>query len=140
MPRAGPATVQKGAPGLPSFSVLIPTFQRRDLVCAAVEALAKARYGGDVEAIIVVDGSTDGTAQSLAQLRLPFPLRIIEQANCGAAHARNRGAAEATHDILLFLDDDMLCAPDLLTEHARFHLAGAQAVVGDVLRYPASAT
>src|SRR5207253_5264601 len=61
-----------------------------------------------------------------------------EQANCGAAHARNRAAAEARHDILLFLDDDMLCAPDLLTEHARFHRAGAQAVVGDVLRDPSS--
>ena len=123
---------------LPSLSVLIPTYQRRQVVCAAVEALAKALYGGEVEIIVVVDGSTDGTAEGLAHLSLPFPLRIIEQLNRGAAHARNRAAAEARHDILLFLDDDMLCAADMLAEHARLHLAGADAVVGDVLRDPGS--
>ncbi|HEX8840103.1 MAG TPA: glycosyltransferase family A protein, partial [Sphingomicrobium sp.] len=123
---------------LPSFSVLIPTFQRREVVCAAVRALAGARYDGNVEVIVVVDGSTDGTAQALSQLSVPFPLRVIEQSNAGAAHARNRAAAEARHDILLFLDDDMLCAPDMLAEHARMLLAGADAVVGDVLRDPGS--
>lgn len=103
-----------------------------------MEALAKARYDGKVEVIVVVDGSTDGTAQALSQLRVPFPLRVIEQANHGAAHARNRAAAEGRNDVLLFLDDDMLSAPDILSEHARFHLDGADAVVGDVLRDPGS--
>jgi peptidoglycan/xylan/chitin deacetylase (PgdA/CDA1 family)/GT2 family glycosyltransferase len=103
-----------------------------------VEAVATSRYWGKVEVIVVVDGSTDGTAQSLAQLRVPFALQIIEQPNSGAAHARNRAAAEARHDVLLFLDDDMLCAPDMIAEHARLHLAGADAVVGDVLRDPGS--
>src|SRR5260221_1532820 len=123
---------------LPSFSILIPTYQRRDTVAAAVEALGHARYDGKLEAIVVVDGSTDGTAERLARMNLPFPLRVIEQANCGAAHARNRAAAEARHDILLFLDDDMLCDPDMIAEHARFHLDGAHAVVGDALRDPGS--
>jgi glycosyltransferase involved in cell wall biosynthesis len=103
-----------------------------------VEALGRSDYGGTVEAIVVVDGSTDGTAEALAQLQLPFPLRVIKQPNRGAAHARNRAAAEARNDILLFLDDDMLCAPDMIAEHARFHLEGAEAVVGDVLRDPGS--
>ena len=122
----------------PSFSVIIPTFQRRETVRPAVEALAAAQYEGQVEVIVVVDGSTDGTAEDLATLQTPFPLRIVEQGNCGAASARNRGAAEAANDILLFLDDDMLCAPNMIAEHARFHLAGADAVVGDALRDPAS--
>lgn len=86
----------------------------------------------------MVDGSTDGTAQALARVETPFPLRVIEQPNLGAAAARNRAAAEARHDILLFLDDDMLCAPDMIAEHARHHSAGADAVVGDVLRDPCS--
>ena len=69
-----------------------------------MEALGQSQYGGTVEVIIVVDGSTDGTAEALAQLQLPFPLHVIEQPNRGAAHARNRAAAEAKNDVLLFLD------------------------------------
>lgn len=106
---------------------------------AAVEALADAHYDGELEVIVVIDGSTDGTAQALAQLPVPFPLRIIEQENRGAAQARNRAAAEARNDVLLFLDDDMLCAPDMIAEHARSHREGADAVVGDALRDPGSA-
>jgi len=88
--------------------------------------------------IVIVDGSTDRTTEALAQLQLPFPLRVIEQPNRGAAHARNRAAAEARNDVLLFLDDDMLAASDMIAEHARFYLEGADAVVGDALRDPGS--
>jgi glycosyltransferase involved in cell wall biosynthesis len=122
----------------PSFSVLIPSYQRRDTVAAAVESLGQVGYDGKLEVIVVVDGSTDGTAKRLLAIQAPFPLRVIEQPNRGAAHARNRAAAEARHDILLFLDDDMMCDPDMIAEHARFLLAGADAVVGDVLLDPRS--
>jgi glycosyltransferase involved in cell wall biosynthesis len=49
----------------PSFSIVIPTYQRREVVCSAVRALAETDYPGDRELIVVVDGSTDGTAASL---------------------------------------------------------------------------
>ena len=116
--------------GQPSFSVIIPTYQRCGAACDAVRALADIDYEGAVEAIVVVDGSTDDTAAGLRQLRTPLPLRVIEQANGGAAAARNRGAAQASGDILLFLDDDMLCEPDVLKQHARTLAAGADAVIG----------
>ena len=77
-----------------------------------------------VEIIVVVDGSTDGTAEALAAIDCPFPLRVVEQGNCGAASARNRGAAIAVNDIILFLDDDMIADPRLLDEHARLHRDG----------------
>jgi glycosyltransferase involved in cell wall biosynthesis/peptidoglycan/xylan/chitin deacetylase (PgdA/CDA1 family) len=126
------------AAAMPSFSIVMPTFQRREVVADAVRALCRLRYEGPVEAIVVVDGSTDGTAQALAAIACPFPLRIIEQANAGAAAARNRGAAEATGDILLFLDDDMICDPDILRHHARSHGEGADAVIGHIPLDPAS--
>ena len=123
----------------PSFSIVIPTFQRRTVVCDAVRALARLKYAGPFEVIVVIDGSTDGTAAALAQLDVPFSLRIIEQPNGGASHARNRGAAEAANEIILFLDDDMISDPDLLEEHARMYRLGADAVIGETPTHPDSA-
>jgi peptidoglycan/xylan/chitin deacetylase (PgdA/CDA1 family)/glycosyltransferase involved in cell wall biosynthesis len=122
----------------PSFSIVIPTFQRRDVVVDAVKELSGLVYSGAINAVVVVDGSTDGTAAALASLNLPFPLRVIEQANRGAAAARNRGAAEASSEIILFLDDDMICDADLLEQHAEMYRKGADAVVGDIPVDPSS--
>lgn len=118
-------------PLAPAFSIIIPTYQRRDLVCEVVRTLCAIEYAGEFEIIVVVDGSTDGTASVLSSLICTVPIRIVEQANGGAANARNRGAADASGDILLFLDDDMIAEPNLLVEHARCYAEGADAVLGD---------
>jgi glycosyltransferase involved in cell wall biosynthesis/peptidoglycan/xylan/chitin deacetylase (PgdA/CDA1 family) len=123
---------------LPSFSIVIPTYQRREVVTKAICALCRTQYAAEIEIIVVVDGSTDGTARSLKEIQAPFPLRIIEQPNRGAAHARNQGAAEARHDILLFVDDDMICEPDMVAEHARSLSDGADAVIGETVHDPDS--
>jgi len=115
----------------PSFSIVIPTYQRRDTVCEAVRSVANVEYQGAVEIIVVVDGSTDGTEAALEAISCPFPKKIVRQENRGAAAARNRGAAEATGDIILFIDDDMLCSADVVRQHAESYRAGADAVVGD---------
>ena len=65
-------------PAWPSFSIVMPTYQRREVVCDAVRALSEIDYPGDRELIVVVDGSTDGTANGLRQIDCPFPLKIIE--------------------------------------------------------------
>jgi glycosyltransferase involved in cell wall biosynthesis/peptidoglycan/xylan/chitin deacetylase (PgdA/CDA1 family) len=116
----------------------MPTFNRRDVVVDAVKALSALRYAGKIDVIVVVDGSADGTAESLAPLQLPFPFRVITQPNHGAASARNRGAAEATGDVILFLDDDMMARPDLVEQHARTYSKGADAVVGQIDSDPLS--
>jgi glycosyltransferase involved in cell wall biosynthesis len=116
---------------LPSITVVIPTYQRRSLVCDAIRALCAIEYGGKFEIIVVIDGSTDGTVPALSRLSCPVPVRLIEQSNGGAARARNHGASEAPGDILLFLDDDMIAESNLLTEHARCYADGADAVLGD---------
>ena len=82
--------------------------------------------------VVVVDGSADGTACALRALDVPFPMTVLEQPNNGAAAARNRGAAAAVGDIVLFLDDDMRAAPDLLEAHEQRYRAGADAVMGHV--------
>ncbi|WP_052730212.1 glycosyltransferase [Sphingomonas sp. SRS2] len=122
----------------PSFSIIVPTFQRRATVCDVVAALGDIRYDGPLEVIVVVDGSSDGTLEALSALRLPFPLQVIFQENQGASAARNRGAVAASGDVLLFLDDDMIVQPDIVTEHARSHAQGADAVIGHIPLDPGS--
>jgi len=119
------------------FSVVVPTYQRRDVVLRTVAALERQSLH-DFEAIVVVDGSTDGSAAALRALQPSFLLRVLEQPNCGAAQARNAGAALATGELLLTLDDDMEADPAMLAEHDRAHREGADVVLGDMPVHPDS--
>ena len=118
------------------FSIVIPTFQRREIVVRMVSALQ--RQQGDFEVIVVIDGSTDGTADALRALQLPFPLTVIEQQNGGAAQARNVAANAATGELLLFLDDDMEADPEMLVQHDLSHREGADIVFGHLPLHPDS--
>lgn len=126
-----PSRKRAPAAAWPTFSIVIPTYQRGEVVREAVRALGQLKYEGEVVVIVVIDGSTDGTAAALSKIALPFPMTIVEQPNRGAADARNRGAALAQSDVILFLDDDMIADADLLEQHGRLHREGADAVIGD---------
>lgn len=112
-------------------SIVIPTYQRRERVVQVVAALERQQHR-DFEVLVVVDGSSDGTADALRALRASFPVKVLEQANQGAAMARNAGARAASGELLVFLDDDMEADPDMLAEHLRSHREGADVVVGHV--------
>src|SRR4051794_14101963 len=99
------------------FSIVVPTYQRRDVLVDSMRWFAQLETPWPVELLVVIDGSTDGSAAAAREVALPFAVRVIEQENRGAAAARNRGAEEAAGEILLFLDDDMVVAPRLLVEH-----------------------
>jgi GT2 family glycosyltransferase/peptidoglycan/xylan/chitin deacetylase (PgdA/CDA1 family) len=119
------------------FSVVIPTYRRRERVLQHVAALAGQTFE-DFEVVVVDDGSGDGTPDALRALETPFPLTVVEQENQGAAQARNVGARAAAGELLLFLDDDMEADPALLAEHERSHREGADLVVGDMPLHPDS--
>jgi glycosyltransferase involved in cell wall biosynthesis len=114
------------------FSTIIPTHNRRDILLGAVASVAAPVRPWPCELIVVVDGSRDGTVEALKELVLPLSIKVIDQPNRGAAAARNAGAA-ARGRFLFFLDDDMIVEPDMITEHDRTLLAGADAVVGHIL-------
>ena len=76
--------------------------------------------------------------ENLGKSAAPFTLTILEQSNQGAASARNRGAAAAGGEILLFLDDDMEAHPQLLVEHDRSHREGADVTLGHIPLHPES--
>jgi peptidoglycan/xylan/chitin deacetylase (PgdA/CDA1 family)/glycosyltransferase involved in cell wall biosynthesis len=119
------------------FSIIIPTYQRCALVTRTVAALDRQAFR-DFEVIVVVDGSEDGSARALSELSIGFPLKVIEQPNAGRGQACNVGAAAASGEILLFLDDDMEADPSLLLEHDRSQSSGAVVVLGDVPLHPDS--
>ncbi len=94
-----------------TVSVIIPTYQRRELVGRAVASVLAQSYR-DFELIVIDDGSTDGTKEALAPLT--GRLRYRWQPNRGAAAARNAGLALARGSIVAFLDSDNHWLPDHL--------------------------
>ncbi len=107
--------------GAPTLAVIIPTHNRRASVERTLRAFStQSCLTRSVEAIIVADGCDDGTAE-IARERWPMPVRVLEQTRQGAAAARNRGAATATADVLIFLDDDIEVRPRFVSAHVRAH-------------------
>ena len=116
----------------PLVSLVVPTYQRRGAVLRLLESLRTQTLPPDrFEAIVAVDGSTDGTAEAVRSLAAPFAVRVLEGPNRGRAGACNAGIRAAAGAIVVLLDDDMEATPDLLAAHARAHEgAGWRAVVG----------
>lgn len=112
------------------ISVVIPTFNRVNLLRRVVESLSEQDYPSDAyELIVVIDGATDDTASMLQSRQTTMPLRIHVQPNLGPAQARNVGIQMARGDVVLFLDDDILAPPDLLKWHMQWHHQGNDYVV-----------
>jgi len=87
----------------PMFSVIVPVYNREQLVQRAIESIL-AQEEGDYELIVVDDGSTDRTVEVVRQYG--EALTLIEQENAGPGAARNRGIRAATGEYVTFLDSD----------------------------------
>lgn len=116
-------------------SVIIPTHNRRVLLQRTLDALGLQTYPlRQVEVLVIADGCTDGTTDMLRHYKAPFVLRIIEQPGQGAAAARNKGMAQASGQLFLFLDDDVEPTLTLIEEHVRAHQdRPGQVVIGPYL-------
>jgi len=118
--------------GRPDVSVVIPTFNRRDLVCEAVES-ALGQSMPSLEVIVVDDGSRDGTWDHLRNRYVcDRRVRVVAKPNGGAASARNRGLALVRAPFTAFLDSDDLWMPEYLERQlAVLAESGADAVLCD---------
>ena len=90
--------------GMPFFSVIITTYNRKNFLPIAIESVLRQTYP-DFELLIIDDGSTDGT-RSLCKSFTDKRLRYVHQTHKGVAYARNRGVKEAKGTYICFLDSD----------------------------------
>ena len=107
-------------PCLP-VSVIIPSYQTPPATLARTLATLEGQtYPRQLFEVVIVD---DGSAPPLAAPASPLDVKVVAQGRrgFGLARARNTGAAAAAHDILLFLDSDMLVEADWIAAHARWH-------------------
>ncbi len=108
----------------PAVSVVIPSHNRCDLLRMVLSGIAGQTYpAGRIEAVVVLDGCTDESAEMLRSREWPFALRILEGEHSGIAAVRNVGVSEARNDVVVFLDDDIVPEPGCIAEHARVHQA-----------------
>ncbi|HPI71773.1 MAG TPA: glycosyltransferase family 2 protein [bacterium] len=93
---------------LPLVSVVIPTFNRADLLPAAIDSVLGQTYER-LEILVVDDGSTDHTMEVLR----PYAdrIRVIAGEHRGPSAARNLGMRAATGEYLCFLDSDDVYYP-----------------------------
>ncbi len=110
----------------PAVSVIIPTFNRRDVLIKALHALSSQTLPpSKYEIVVADDGSDDGTeasVQSFAQ-SCPVKLTYTRDRNRGANAARNRAIARSHGNILLIINDDTIAIPEFVEYHLNAHRA-----------------
>ena len=99
-------------------SVIIPTYNRKDLLERAVHS-ALDQTGADLEILIMDDGSTDGTREAWED-REDSRIRYVHLPHGGACKARNEGLARARGDYAAFLDSDDTWEKDKLERQIAF--------------------
>ncbi|MFF3405694.1 glycosyltransferase [Streptomyces sp. NPDC002742] len=105
--RWGPASVTE------PVSVLVPAYNEAKCIENTVNSLMTSEH--PVEIIVIDDGSSDGTARIVEDMRLRN-VRVVRQQNAGKPAALNRGLANASHDIIVMMDGDTVFEPATVRE------------------------
>lgn len=119
-------------------TVIIPTYNRADILKECLEKLKKQDFvKSEYEIIVVDDGSSDDTKKVVenAQKKSSVSIRYLYQKNQGQGIARNFGLRYAEGKIIIFIGDDILVLPDFLKQHMTYHrkhLNDNEAVLGFV--------
>jgi len=90
-----------------AVSVLICTRDRREMLDMLLADLRRQRYDGEIEIVVVEEADQPQKPEGVKYVHLPVR-------NLGIAYARNWAVAEATHALVVFVDDDCRVAPDWL--------------------------
>ncbi|MEI6258849.1 MAG: glycosyltransferase [Deltaproteobacteria bacterium] len=104
----------------PKFTVIIPTYNRSDILAGTIASLCEKQTGSlpDWEIIIVDDGSTDNTQRVLTEYRNRYArLSFLTQENKKQGAARNAAMKLAKGELFIFLGDDIIPSPEFLFTH-----------------------
>ena len=111
---------EKFLPCMP-VSVIVPYYERPEELARTLASLERQSYPRELFEVVVVD---DGSRTPLERPESALPnIKVVHQDDrgYGLARARNNGVREASHDILLILDCDVLAEADWVVSHARWH-------------------
>jgi len=98
-------------------SVIIPTYNRAKILIKCVDALMEQTFD-DYEVIVVDDASTDDTEEQIRR----YPVRYVRlEERSGPAHARNVGIELAEGELIIFVDSDVIVAPEFVQDHVEIH-------------------
>ena len=92
-------------------SVIVPAYNEKEGIEAAVRSLAGGDHPGGIEVVVVDDGSTDGTAAIVERLALPG-VRVVRVPNGGKSNALNTGIALAKNELIVTVDGDTIFEKD----------------------------
>lgn len=107
----------------PDISIIIPTFNRRDILKRTIQNYIDKADSINLEILVVDDGSTDETLLILKDIKQKHPeiFNYFHQKNKGPAAARNLAIKNASGKLILITGDDIIPSENMLLEHLEFH-------------------
>ncbi len=124
------------------ITAIIPSFNRGEELHRCLTSLLAMGRQGDLEIIVVDNGSTDGTPEMVAE-QFPGVRLLGNTTNVGASRAKNQGAGQAAGEVLWFLDSDTVIPSGEVVDAAVTLLDSGDdvgAVGGEIYQYPDGAT
>lgn len=121
-------------------SVIIPTYNRVDVLLDVLAGVTKQLIPGD-EILLIDDGTdSDGLKRIKKAINSMTQVRLFEVSHGGPARARNWGIEKARNDILIFINDDTLMVDGFVEAHRSFHQRHSihEAMVGRAVDHPST--
>jgi len=117
----------------PLVSVVIPTANRSTYLARAVESALAGMGTGDVEVLVIPNGTDESWRQALRPYQDLPAVRVIRVTQANANVARNAGLAEARGELIRFLDDDDYLIPEgARKQYELIQASGADVVSGTI--------
>ena len=122
----------------PPVTILTAAYNEAAAIIGTLNGIERQHYSGELEVIVINDGSTDATAALLEANRVHYPwLKVINlPVNGGKAKALNLGFAQSSHDLIVTLDADSYLYQDSLQSIVERYMEDPKntpAVAGTVL-------